>query len=106
MIYIYYQPHRILEDYRTQRKTVTTYILATNVFKLNSGLELVALLYTFQMAEDEAEHLVHRVTCVNSAQMNAATLPRIALEAFSSELDLINSFYRRLGSRYYNRMGC
>lgn len=44
------------------------------------------------MAEDEAEHLIHRVACVNSAQMNAATLPGIALEAFSSELDLINSF--------------
>ncbi|KAJ4484682.1 hypothetical protein C8J55DRAFT_26384 [Lentinula edodes] len=54
--------------------------------------ELVALFYTFQMAEDEAEHLIHRVACVNSAQMNAATLPGIALEAFSSELDLINSF--------------
>ncbi|GAW03633.1 DNA polymerase zeta catalytic subunit [Lentinula edodes] len=54
--------------------------------------ELVALFYTFQMAEDEAEHLIHHVACVNSAQMNAATLPGIALEAFSSELDLINSF--------------
>ncbi|KAJ3890133.1 hypothetical protein GG344DRAFT_50208 [Lentinula edodes] len=54
--------------------------------------ELVALFYTFQMAEDEAEHLTHNVACVNSAQMNAATLPGIALEVFSSELDLINSF--------------
>ncbi|KAJ3855937.1 hypothetical protein EV368DRAFT_33584 [Lentinula lateritia] len=54
--------------------------------------ELVMLFYTFQMAEDEAEHLIHRVACVNSAQMNTATLTGIALEAFSSELDLINSF--------------
>ncbi|KAJ4499668.1 hypothetical protein C8R41DRAFT_33836 [Lentinula lateritia] len=42
--------------------------------------ELVALFYTFQMAEDEAEHLIHRVACVNSAQMNAATLPGIVID--------------------------
>ncbi|KAJ4486146.1 hypothetical protein J3R30DRAFT_3444599 [Lentinula aciculospora] len=85
-------------DGSTSRAKQDMSILSLEVFaRSNAGRlphaeenELVALFYTFQQVEDE--HLIHRVACVGSAQINVARLPGISLEAFSSELDLINSF--------------
>ncbi|KAJ3750399.1 hypothetical protein DFH05DRAFT_73135 [Lentinula detonsa] len=73
-------------------------ILSLEIFALsNAGRlphaeenELVALFYTFQNVEDGP--LIDCVACVDSTQVNAARLPGIALQTFSSELDLINSF--------------
>ncbi|KAJ3734863.1 hypothetical protein DFJ43DRAFT_1130593 [Lentinula guzmanii] len=86
------------KDGSVSREKQDMSILSLEIFALsNAGRlphaeenELVALFYTFQNVEDGP--LIDCVACVDSTQVNAARLPGIALQTFSSELDLINSF--------------
>ncbi|KIK70996.1 hypothetical protein GYMLUDRAFT_33098 [Collybiopsis luxurians FD-317 M1] len=51
--------------------------------------ELAAVFYSLQMLDNEPP--IHYVACIDSIQISEARFPGLALDVFSSELDLINS---------------